>query len=693
VTGITSRLLVALLTLGVLVGAALPARAASPAVRVEALPLFGAQSPMGEGWASVGVRLINGENSEVTGTVELRATPSWSSDNQRLLTSAPFALAPKARVAMELPTHGFSSAPTELVLAVVDRAGNEIAKVPVPDFRQSDPLLLDLSAPSRIAPTVRGLGLVTQRSVSAGYRTPTALVTSPLVDPATGDPVLPRWAASYGSATLVVTTGRILGALRKPELRALSDWVLAGGALAVAVDRPEDLRLEALVTLSGGAIERTNAPSDLLEPALFLVAAESGSSSPRSIPSPSTAAPQAAALPERRGPNAITAGLLEGYAGGNLRPSPWGAVASYGLGEVHLLAFDATEQYLGDRWTQLKFVDLLRHAWERQSAIVLPLGQTGFDGFRTNEIRAVLDPNRSMRWTIVLAALILLVYASLAGPLNFWLASRRGKPLRALFHLPFWAAGALGLVVALGVVAKGVTGHVRRLTLIEAGAGMERAAATRFRGLYASSSRDITVVPTARSSLLEVSSDDEYVERTLVVDRDGARLEHLRTKPWATIVVREDGFASLAGGISIVREASGDVVVKNRTARDLLGVVLKAPGRPAVAFGRIRDGASARDKDGSPTALSTALPKVGAYGTVHPLAAALLAPELERHAEGLGAAWKAFEDAAPDVDFWVEDVPVLIAALDGGEGKLEDSGFTVDVDRVLIRVVGWGGVP
>jgi hypothetical protein len=362
------------------------------------------------------------------------------------------------------------------------------------------------------------------------------------------------------------------------------------------------------------------------------------------------------------------------------------------LGEVHLLAFDVTEDALTDRWTQLKLVDLLRHAWERQRSILLPIGQAGFDGYRLNAIRAVLDPNRSMRWTIIAAALVLLVYASLAGPLNFWLASRRGKPLRALLHLPFWAAGALALVVALGFLAKGVTGHARRLTFIEAGAGMERAAATRFRGLYASSSREITVVPTSRSSLIEVSSDDEYVQRGLVVDRDGARLERLRTKPWATVVVREDGFTSLAGGISIAKDAGGEVVVRNRSARDLVGVVLKAPGRAAVSFGRIKDGAEARERDGSPTALTSGLPK-GAHGVANPLYAALLAPELDRHAEGLGAAWTALEEAASDVDFWLDDVPVLIAALDGGEGKTRDSGFDVDVDRALVRVVGWGGVP
>jgi hypothetical protein len=190
-----------------------------------------------------------------------------------------------------------------------------------------------------------------------------------------------------------------------------------------------------------------------------------------------------------------------------------------------------------------------------------------------------------------------------------------------------------------------------------------------------------------------VTSDEDYVERGLVVDRDGARLEKLRTKPWATVVVREDGFASLAGGISIVRDASGEVVVKNRTARDLLGVVLKTPGRAAVSFGRIKDGALVREKDGAPTGLTGALPKAGASGTVHPLYAAILAPELDRHAEGLGAAWTALEESAPDMDFWLDDVPVLIAALDGGEGKTRDSGFDVETDRALVRVIGWGGVP
>ena len=38
-------------------------------------------------------------------------------------------------------------------------------------------------------------------------------------------------------------------------------------------------------------------------------------------------------------------------------------------------------------------------------------------------------------------------------------------------------------------------------------------------------------------------------------------------------------------------------------------------------------------------------------------------------------------------------MPVLIAELDGGEGRSQDSGLRLDLDRVLVRVVGYGGVP
>ena len=40
-----------------------------------------------------------------------------------------------------------------------------------------------------------------------------------------------------------------------------------------------------------------------------------------------------------------------------------------------------------------------------------------------------------------------------------------------------------------------------------------------------------------------------------------------------------------------------------------------------------------------------------------------------------------------------DDVPTLIAQIDGGEGKSQDSGLRLESDRMLVRVVGFGGKP
>jgi hypothetical protein len=662
-----------------------PAVPAAPALSLTTSPTLGAGTPLPEGWSVFAVWLANSGTGEQSGTLELEVRTPFSREQSHRVT-APFALAPGGRATIELPTHGYTSAPADVTLTAVGADGSVLATAAVPEPKPPDPLLVDLSTPSRIAPGVRSIGLLLENHASAGVRVASALVSSPPIDPVSGDLVLPRWAAGYAPATLVVTSGKRLATLGRLELTALSDWVLSGGALAVAVERAEDARFEPLVALTGGAIERTDTPKELLDPALFY---QPGDLAPGAAVGPGAGSRSIVAT--RLGPRPDTASLLEGFRGGNLRPSPWGAVASYGLGEVHLLAFHLGEPYASDRWVSLKLSDLLRHAFERQVAVALPLGRAPFDGPSANAIRAELDPNRSMRWTIVVSALILLVYAAFAGPVSFWLAARRGKPLRALLHLPIWAATTLALIVTIGLVGKGLRGRARHLTLVEAGAGMERAVATRYRSFYSSSARPITVEPTARSSLIDVVSGDEYADRQLVVDRDGAHLERMRTKPWATTLVRDDGFTSLAGGISIVVDETGDLAVHNRAARDLVAAVLKVPGHGLFAFGRIRDGHVVHAREGEALSSSIGVPSM--YSRLHPLAAPLLAPTVDKYAEGLGAALAAIEAQANETDFWPEDVPVLVAQLDGGEGKLKDSGYVLDRDRVIVRVVGFGGVP
>jgi hypothetical protein len=46
-----------------------------------------------------------------------------------------------------------------------------------------------------------------------------------------------------------------------------------------------------------------------------------------------------------------------------------------------------------------------------------------------------------------------------------------------------------------------------------------------------------------------------------------------------------------------------------------------------------------------------------------------------------------------NTDFWPSGVPVLLAQWVGGEGEALDSGYALDADRVLLRVVGFGGTP
>ncbi len=658
---------------------------AKPEVRVEAAPTLGPASSVGPGWVTILVRLENPGGAAVAGTVELRSRPGWTSDNERHVTRVPFSLEPHAKVALELPTHGFSGRPPELGVRVYDAENNEIASASIGEFRQVDPLLFDLSQPSRVAATVRGQGVVLGRRSGGSYRAPIVGVSSPTVDPATGEPRLPRWAAGYSNATLVVAPGRRLATLPERDLVALTDWVLSGGALAVAIERPEDLRFAGLLAMSGDGIRETPPPPALLEPELFFVPSEQalGTTPPSGMPERATLRREELAPPSR------LIERLHGYSGGNLRPTPWGSVASYGLGEVHFLAFPIDEHAVTDRWVQLKLVDLTRHAWERQAQVALPLGQNALDDHRTSIIRKVLDPNENMRWTIVVSALVLLLYAGLAGPLNFYLAARKGRPLRAVLWLPVWAAVTMLAIVAIGVAGKGIKGRARKLVLVESGAGMARAAATRFRGLYASSAKELSVRPSSRANLVDVASEDEFVERHLVVDRDGVRVAGLRAKPWQTLVVREDGPMELGGGVSLTLQGS-EVVVKNRTARDLVGVILKSPDGAFVSFPRVADGATVRFSEGSK--LSFTASAVTAF--YRPLGALALKDELDKAAEGAADAWEALSSyAGNEVDWWPSSVPVLIGQLEGGEGKPTDTGLDVDIDRVLVRVVGVGGVP
>lgn len=672
------------------VAPATPGATPAPPLLLDAVPLLGVASPAGERWLITVVRLVNTTEQQIEGQIELTSELAWRSGDQRLRSRAPFAVAAKGRVTLQLPTHGFQHTPPQLKVRAVDSKGKELAMADLPDPRPLEPTLFDLTLPSRVGPGLRGQRVAAQHTApfrsSYSYSAPSLGVASPQVNAASGDPVLPDRSAGYAAVTVVLARVEQLDALQGAELDALSHWVLGGGSLALVLTRPEDLRSGALTALVGGAVASTPPQSRLGSLTEFVVPTDSGGSygyAPRN-------------MVKRASPGSDVAGKLVGYAGGNLRPSPWGATASYGMGEVTLLAFNATKDPgASDEWVRLKLVDLVRHAWDRQVSLALPHAATALDTSALDGVRKQLDPNEGARWAIVVALLLLIAYSVLAGPLNFYLASKKGRPLRALWHLPIWSAGAMIAIVVLGAFAKGVSGRARHLSLIEAGAGMSRGAITRFRGFYSSAAEQLLVRAAERGNVLDVAGDDaSETSRELVVDRDGARLEKFQAKPWQTLIVREDGFTSLGGGISLV-ERGNDVEVKNRTARDLIAVLVWRPKTGDVTyFPRIKDG------EGVLASAGKALPKkIGRrrfVGTLNlrDLDAVEFAPTLEADVKGAGEAWKALDELVDNnVNWWPDDAPALLGQLEGGEGKSHDSGLAVDVDRLLVRVVGSGGVP
>lgn len=665
---------------------------APPDVVVEIVPLInpgGAVVTLPWGWSQMLVRIQNNGSKPLKGRVRGEATQY---SVRGLFTSeAPYSVAPGAIALVRLPVQ---VAPyTNLTVSVEDDALGQISSQYFSSTAQNSVVLFDVSEPSRLRATVHEVYVSPQFS-PPGVTTPTGgtalVVGTPRYDPSTGDPVLPDRAALYNTADAVLIRSETLARLQGMELEALAGFVMGGGTLAIVLTRPEDYRNPTIVAMVGGEVTKTAANAETLKPIALPV--PYGLSSPKSIPD----APH---------PSDDLGHALAGYSGGNLRGSPFGASASYGMGEVHLLAFDpAKKPAADDDWAKGRIVEMARQAYDRRSTIVHRPGGLG-PGHDLDRVRQELDPNEGSRWSIAIAAFLLCIYAVVAGPLNFSSAAKKGKPLRALRWLPIMAAAVFAVIVAIGVAAKGVRGRSRHLTLVEAGAGMARGSARRWRGFYASRADDLTVRTTDAGSLVStaVRPDTGEGREHLVVDRDGARLTNVTALPWQTIVVREDGFASLGDGISIVKEGPTDIAVTNRSGRRLRGAIIWLPGADVRYLGSIDDGAKVLASSGADipgttdgrTWYSQVLSTTRAGGIdVHRLEAVYLGPVFGSDAPGLSGAWEAVERGADTTSDWFpNDLPVLLAQMDGGEGRSADAGLRLESDRLLIRVVGYGGKP
>ncbi|MBM4374899.1 MAG: hypothetical protein FJ095_07425 [Deltaproteobacteria bacterium] len=681
-----------------------PSPAAPPAetsVRAEVRGLdvaisgvFGEHSFSAGGFTEVTVSLRNRGQELQRGTVSVLAGRDFRGRSVGLV-EAPFEVAPSGAVELLVPTGvSFVGDP---VVAVRDEAGKLLLERSLGRQSGDGALLVELGQRSALATHLDGAVLdlghpvVFDRANPHPYLSPSGsarllpLSLAPVPNVTlSGEPVAPRVSASYARVAAVLARSDALVRLGAPELSALAGWLLSGGTLALAISRPEDLRHPTVVALLGG--ELAEGPVD----GVTLARLPALPSAPRT---PSGTESGKKELPVDPPVSPTLSAVLIGHRGGNVSPSPFGSTAVYGLGEVHVLPFDPTARPAVDEpWVHVRLAAMAARSLQRRLSMLARPGDFGGEGEAVG-VRRYLDPNEGSRWAIVFAVLLLCGYAIAAGPINFFVWRRRGAPLRALSTLGVLSATTFGGVAILAVAVKGVKERARHLTFVDAGAGMSMGAAHRYRGFFSHRARSLSVEARHAAGLVRSDGVDPFdSDERWRLERDRHRLVGIELRPWQTHVVREDGVASLGAGIALVRGSDDEVTVVNRSGRALLGLMLHRPGKTPGWLARLEHGARARHGDLE----AFSVRRAHFFGGLKVSSLDLLVNEetLDTRLPGLGAAWRALADRFGDAaDVFPEDVPVLLAQLDGGEGITEDLGMRVEHDRTLVRVVGYGGEP
>ncbi len=715
------------------------------ALTLTAAPIFGAEAATG-GWTELVLHIDNVSGVAQKGTLELAMVATGSGGASEPTARVPFSVAAGENARVKVPTPAFAvDVPLLTVTAFAER-GAKLATASITLNGTRGPLLVDVHQPSRIGVALRGWPIKATWSPSGGgYASSALTVGAPAYDRATGDPVLPDYAAAYASVTALLMSSETLLALDEPAREALEAWVVAGGTLAVCPSRPEDLRAPALATLTGGPIR--NAPPEASWLALPVLerpasAAEIGAPpepgdgegasapeapggpiqymppSPSPVQAPAQAplqAPRQGASPAPRpsaiGPTAAVRAHLRGYAGGALEPSAFGASAPHGHGEVHLLAFDPSAgPEAEDPWVQSRVVELVARAWDHRARLAFPHGGADQGGGGDDAIRRALDPNENFRAGLAFSAILLVAYAIVVGPVTFRRASRRAgeraggrfAPLVHLKWIPLWSAATFAAIVVAGLATKGWRGRARHLSLVELHGGSARGTARHFRGFFASEAGALAVAGAGRSSVLETAPIDDARSSRGVrsFDRGGVILTGLASLPWQTVVVREDTLETLGHGVSFAQAQGDAYAVTNRTGYTLKDVVLHVPG-DALRYlttlddGETREVSTARALGAGAASLAPQRTETAGSMKVHPLGARDVESMLGgRDGERLRVAWEPLEAAAGDaVDWWPGDEPALLAEIIGVPKPARDSGLAVESARVLLRVVGKGGAP
>ena len=364
---------------------------------------------------------------------------------------------------------------------------------------------------------------------------------------------------------------------------------------------------------------------------------------------------------------------------------PVGAGAMHFLSTSELPAKGVVATH-NDAWVEERVVAITSERWNSHRS-ALPLGSGSAVVGAHEALRRELDPNEGFRPALGFAALALVRYAALVGPLAFAYARRRKRPFLPMLTTPALSLGAFVTVVGVGFATKGVHGRATHLSYVELQSGEQTGTVRNFRAFYTTDQRDLTVAPMARASVLDGARDDS-AQGTFVVRGDGSgSLQGVRTMPWQSLLVREDGLLDVAKGGITLEDDGSEIAVVNRSGRDLADVLVfrngstwhfakVAAGERVTTAGR---GASSGGASSHSNADDGNGPKsfvqINWYGLRTSLAGG----------ERIADQWASVESSMGYGHDWSGGSDTfLLARMEGGAS--EDSGLPVKKSTTLVRV-------
>ena len=524
--------------------------------------------------------------------------------------------------------------------------------------------LVVLADPPRIRAGLLDLEIdLIDRRTGTGARTVRVPLGLAAPDVRTGDPLLPEDAVGYATVSTLVATAPLLARASAPQRAALEDWLRAGGRVLVVPHADGDLRDAQLRGLIGDVSRAAASVAEVRSPLVPL---------------------EASRAPLR--------------CGEGLRVEQFGCSRPFGFGRVFVASFDANSQanavapetrelvraIMADAVEPGVSEPLLRFgAQEEQQTEATYFGATN-NGVSFGLLRVALDPNENYKLGLAIAAVLLLLYVVLVGPVNFRFIGKRGKPTLALLTTPVLAAIGLVLMLGVGYLGKGIRMRYRRIEVSEAMEGESLAPSRRYTSLFLTRPVVFDLDAPARGALTMVPGGMGDVPPTTEHPGEGAHLREVRGRLWETLFTREDRIADLHGSITFERDGRRLAFVRNGTAQALRGAVIVDAVGAIFVVGSVPPGGHAA----IPTTAHGALTAPGGY-----YGGAAIDPAITALARDLGLIVGEEDDVLLGVvalsggSLATPPLPTLFARVDASPERVAGGLFAREEDFRFLRVL------